>query len=95
MRSFFLLSFIIFSCSCYAITQSELEQCGQEKLESSFEHMGIGLVEIGFGVFEFSRGDPVGGAVSIGAGVKELRDSVNDFNEAKGLFEKSREIFHD
>lgn len=53
--------------------------------------MGIGLIELGFGAYEFSRGDPIGGAVSVGAGMKDIKDSISDFKEARDLFERSRE----
>lgn len=87
---FFLFLMVIFSCN--AVTKSELEAQGQDKLESSFEHAGMGLVGVGYGAYAVTKGDYVGGAVSIGAGVKEFKDSLKDFREAKELFEKSRTV---
>lgn len=53
--------------------------------------MGWDVVEIGAGIFQLTRGDPISGVLGIGMGVKDIKDSVADFNEARNLFEKSRE----
>ena len=95
MKSIFLLIVIVSSTSCFSITKSELEQEGYNRLESSFEHMGIGLVEIGIGALQFSRGDPIGGAAGIGLGVKDIKDSIQDFKDAKDLYDRSREVDDD
>jgi hypothetical protein len=89
MKKFFLLIIICLISTCYSESKVELEQKGQDKLEDSFEKMGIGLVEIGVGVYEFSHGDAIGGATAIGAGAKSIKDSTEDFKEAKDFFEKS------
>ncbi len=33
--------------------------------------------------------------VGVGLGIKDIKDSINDFNEAKSLFLKSREVSDD
>ena len=89
MKPLFVITFILLSGVCCAASK-EIEKQAQDHLERSFEHVGLGVVEIGVGVFEFSKGDPVGGAAAIGAGIKEIKDGVADFNQARDLFEQSR-----
>ena len=88
-------TFILLSSIAFCVTKSELEQAGHDKLNDWFEHAGIGVVEVGVGAFQFYRGDFVGGAAGVGLGIKDIKDSIKDFNEAKSLFAKSREESHD
>ncbi|MEX0961234.1 MAG: hypothetical protein WDZ28_00030 [Simkaniaceae bacterium] len=83
--------FVFVAGLCFAETKSELNQRAQEKLESSYEHMGLGLVEMGVGAFQFSRGDAISGSALIGSGAKEIKDSYRDFSEAVELSKRGRE----
>lgn len=93
MKQLLTLSFILchFSLFCSEKTKADLEQQGQDKLEDCFEDFGLGFVGMGIGIFQFYKGDPVGGAVGIGAGIKNFKDCIDDFNEAREAFDLARE----
>lgn len=71
-------------------TREEIDKRADDKLDDSLRNVTIGAAAVGYGIYETSKGNPVGGAVSVGYGINSLKDSVKDFNEARSLKEKAR-----
>ncbi len=91
MKNFFLLTFILFSSACHAETKEELSKEADAKLDSSVEQFQLGGIEILYGVYQVAQGNPVGGAVAIGFAARTLKNSFNDFVEARDLYQQARD----
>jgi len=60
-------------------------------LDDALTHSGKALIEIGYGVFQWTRGDPIGGTVGIGLGIMDGKDCLEEFKEAYEMFQEARE----
>ncbi|MGL4348141.1 MAG: hypothetical protein ACRCSV_01595 [Chlamydiales bacterium] len=84
-------------CLCISIaycneTREELDKSANNKLDNSLRNATIGAAAVGYGMYEASKGNPVAGAVSAGYGVNSIKDLIKDFNEARNLKQKARDM---
>jgi len=91
----FILTFLI--CSSLLLAGGEerstedIKKEAQEHFEDAYDKAALGGAVIGVGILQFSGGQPVAAATSVGVGFAQIKQSFKDFKKASDLFADARE----
>lgn len=79
----------------YSDEKQEIEQKATETLDKALTHAGLATVEFAVGGLKISHGDAISASIYIGHGIIDLKHSIEEFKEAKDLYERAREYGHE
>ena len=90
------LSLWVLSTSLIFTTEKEeIEKQATQTLDKALTHAGLATVEFAVGGLKISHGDAISASIYIGHGIVDLKHSIEEFQEAKDLFERAREYGHE
>lgn len=73
-------------------TKEQIENKAHDKFESGFEQTGVGLIEVGVGLWRASEGDVAGCVGSTADGLRRMKNGYRDFKESKSLYHRARDM---